>query len=149
MFLAVCQANGAGFAMAEIQGRVVGFALYKVARPPDAPGLGRLKRLLPCHWPWRSQGLGSPHSSIGLLRMAVLPQWQRQGIGRALLEQLEQEARRLGGSIQAIVPESNLPAQLLLRDAGYKAIRIIPFHFFSEDGSVMERSTLQAGKRAK
>jgi hypothetical protein len=41
--------------------------------------------------------------------------------------------------IRATVPESNLPVQLLLRDAGYKAVRVCRGHFDGEDGYLMER----------
>jgi ribosomal protein S18 acetylase RimI-like enzyme len=72
--------------------------------------------------------------------IAVLPEWHRQGIGRALLEEIHQAFRQSGDDIQATVPETNLPVQLFLRDAGYKAVRVVPGCFGSEDGYVMQRS---------
>ena len=46
-----------------------------------------------------------------LLDIAVAPGWRRRGVARALLGQLHAEK---SGPVRAVVPESNLPAQLLL-----------------------------------
>jgi ribosomal protein S18 acetylase RimI-like enzyme len=124
--------------VAEINSHVVGFALYKVAPPASPAGLDRIKRLLRWCWPWKADTRVSLQR-VDLLRIGVLAEWQRQGIGRSLLERLHQEFRRSGCRIQAIVPESNLPAQLFLKDAGYKAVRILPGHYGGEDGYLMER----------
>ncbi len=137
-FLAAFQADGTSSALAEISGRIVGFALFKVTPPPDGTGLEGIKRLLRWCWPWNPGARLSPRH-VDLLRIGVLPEWQRQGIGRTLLEELDQEFRQSGDLIRAIVPETNLPVQLLLRDAGYKAVRILPAYHGSEDGYVMER----------
>jgi ribosomal protein S18 acetylase RimI-like enzyme len=137
-FVAAFQSSGTAGAVAEINGRVVGFALYQVAPPADGIGLGDIKRLLRWCWPWKADALASLQH-VDLLRIGVLAEWQRQGIGRSLLERLHQEFRRSGCRIQAIVPESNLPAQLFLKDAGYKAVRILPGHYGGEDGYLMER----------
>jgi ribosomal-protein-alanine N-acetyltransferase len=72
---------------------------------------------------------------VELLNVAVAPLWRRRGLGRALLEHL---ARDRPGLIQATVPESNLPAQLLLRVAGYRAVRVLRGYFGTEDGYLLE-----------
>ena len=72
---------------------------------------------------------------------AVLPEWHRQGIGRALLAEIYQAFRQSGAAVQATVPETNLSVQLFLRDAGYKAVRLVPGCFGSEAGCVMQRIT--------
>jgi ribosomal-protein-alanine N-acetyltransferase len=70
-----------------------------------------------------------------LLHIAVAPYWRRQGIARAMLEKLADQ----GPKVRAIVPDTNLAAQLLLRDAGYKAVRVVRGHCGGEDGYRMVR----------
>lgn len=72
---------------------------------------------------------------IDLLNIAVASYWRRQGIARSMLEKLDEK----GARIQAIVPDSNLAAQLLLRNAGYKAVRVVRGHCGGEDGYRMVR----------
>jgi ribosomal protein S18 acetylase RimI-like enzyme len=136
-FLAAFRAAGAGLAVAEGNGCIVGFVLYKIMSPSAVDQTGRLVRFLDWCPPWLSSVLFAPRDRE-LLRIGVLPDWRRQGIGRALLQEIHQ-AFGPGGCIRAVVPESNLPVLLLLREASYKAIRILPGHFGSDDGYLMER----------
>jgi ribosomal protein S18 acetylase RimI-like enzyme len=136
--LAAFQSGGTDGVVAEINGRVVGFALCKVAPVTDGINLGGIKKLLRCCWPWKPNVL-APLQNVELLRIIVLCERQRQGIGRALLEQLHLEYRRICHRIQAMVPERNLAAQLFLKDSGYRAVRIVPGRYGSEDGYLMER----------
>jgi ribosomal protein S18 acetylase RimI-like enzyme len=99
-------------------------------------GLATLKKLLRWCLP-RRQGAQMPPRHVDLLHIAVLPEWHRQGIGRALLEEIHEAFWQSGDDIQATVPETNLPAQLFLRNAGYKTVRVVPGCFGSEDGYVM------------
>jgi ribosomal-protein-alanine N-acetyltransferase len=73
---------------------------------------------------------------VTLLNLAVAPYWRRRGIARAMLAKLNEKQALL---IRATVPESNLPVQLLLRDAGYQAVDVFRGHFDGEDGYLMER----------
>src|SRR5262249_26359599 len=66
---------------------------------------------------------------IDLLHLAVAPYWRRQGIARSMLQKLSEKGHR----IRAIVPDTNLATQLLLRDAGYKAVRVLRGHCGGED----------------
>jgi ribosomal protein S18 acetylase RimI-like enzyme len=125
-------------AVAEVNGQTVGFVIYQVTLPLDGMGLGALKKLVRWCLPPR-QGAQMPPRHVGLLHIAVLPEWHRRGIGRALLEKIHETICQSGDDIQATVPETNLPAQLFLRDAGYKAVRVVPGCFGSEDGYVMQR----------
>jgi ribosomal protein S18 acetylase RimI-like enzyme len=138
--LVALQSDGAGVAVAENDDGVIGFALYR--GPPDSPAarlhhtVQRLLWHLSCN---RAAPFAAPESE--LLWIGVHPDWNRQGIGSALLLAIHQELDPFGGCIRATVPETNLPAQLLLRDAGYRAIRIVPSRFVNEDGYLMERKS--------
>jgi ribosomal protein S18 acetylase RimI-like enzyme len=76
---------------------------------------------------------------LRLLHLAVAADWRGKGIGRALVKQFEQFLRQSEDSIRAAVPETNLPAQLMLRSAGYRALRVLRGFYNSEDAYLMER----------
>jgi ribosomal protein S18 acetylase RimI-like enzyme len=141
-FLAALQAGGG--AVAEVNGQPVGFVVYQVTPPPDGTRPAALKRLLRRWVPW-GHATCVPPRQVDLLHVVVLPPWHRQGIGRALLEHLHQAFGQAADHIQAVVPETNLAAQLLLRDAGYKAVRVVRGCLGGEDSYVMERTGAAAG----
>jgi ribosomal protein S18 acetylase RimI-like enzyme len=62
------------------------------------------------------------NASIGeLLAIAVIPEHQRQGVGRALLNYMEDLALRFRlSAIHLHTGKDNLPAQYLFEKAGYK-----------------------------
>lgn len=62
------------------------------------------------------------NASIGeLLAIAVIPEHQRQGVGRALLNYMEDLALRFRlSAIHLHTGKGNLPAQYLFEKAGYK-----------------------------
>jgi ribosomal protein S18 acetylase RimI-like enzyme len=99
---------------------------------------GTIKKLLGRCGPWSARARTAPRR-VDLLHIAVAPEWQRHGIGRALLEELHQQFPEPGDTLQAKVPETNLPAQLFLRDAEYEAVRVLPGYHDGEDGYVVER----------
>src|SRR3954464_14081522 len=68
---------------------------------------------------------------LTLLNLAVAPYWRRQGIAAAMLHRLDEKQP---ARVRAVVPESNLPVQLLLRHAGYQAVRVRRGNFEEEDG---------------
>jgi ribosomal protein S18 acetylase RimI-like enzyme len=137
-FEATLQADGGASTVAEVNGQVVGFILYRVSPPPDRMAWGTIKKLLGRCWPWKPCVRTAPRR-VDLLYIAVVPEWQRHGIGRALLEDLHHQFQEPGDILQATVPETNLPAQLFLWDAGYKAVRVLPGYHEGEDGYAMER----------
>lgn len=77
--------------------------------------------------------------NLNLLHLAVASDWRRRGVGHTLLAQLEHLLRQPGDRIRAAVPEGNLPIQLLLRSAGYRAVRVLRGYYTTEDAYLMER----------
>lgn len=77
--------------------------------------------------------------SIDLLRIATHPDHQGSGCSRKLLDKLKTKVgisyKRKG--ITVTVPETNLPAQLLFRAMGFKAVKVIRNAFDGEDGYKM------------
>jgi ribosomal protein S18 acetylase RimI-like enzyme len=138
-FLLVYSSGGAASRVAEVEGQVVGFLVYRAPERCNQQGPGRLKRLLRRCLPWREADPPSPPMELELLDIGVAPAWHRRGIGRALLKGLEAMLQSPGDCIRATVPETNLPVQLLLRDAGYRALSVLRGYFGKEDGYLMER----------
>jgi [ribosomal protein S18]-alanine N-acetyltransferase len=137
-FLKVFQSGDAAGWVAEREGCVVGFLIYTVTSPD---GYTDNEETSPS-----SRRLAGPKSamttkplSVNLLNIVVAPEWRRQGIGRSMLEILDQGLWRTACSVQILVPESNLPLQLFLRAVGYKAIRVVRECFEAEDAYLMER----------
>ena len=137
-FLKVFQSGDAAGWIAEREGCVVGFLIYTVSAQPlsadrEDSSLG-------------SRSLAGPKSAlitkplcVNLLNLVVAPEWRRQGIGRSMLEILDQGLWRTARSIHILVPESNLPLQLFLRAVGFKATRVVRECFDNEDAYLMER----------
>jgi ribosomal protein S18 acetylase RimI-like enzyme len=137
-FLKVFQSGEAAGWVAEKDGCVVGFLIYTVtpqATAPEAEVAGL-----------RSRQLGGAKSAlvtkapcVNLLNIVVAPEWRRQGIGRSMLDILNQGLWRTASAVQILVPETNLPLQLFLRSVGYKATRVVRECFDTEDAYLMER----------
>lgn len=109
------QRNVIGVVAEDGNGRVVGCALYRIGRPIDRhkPGADFLR----------------------VLALAVRPDRRRQGIGSTLLAYLVRKlhTHRKRAAVFT-VPESALPAQLLLRAEGWACERVLPEKFGPEDG---------------
>lgn len=60
-----------------------------------------------------------------LLSIAVDPTHQRQGIGRAIHEEMRRKLRLARNRIMLEVRERNLPAQLFFRAMGYRAMGVL------------------------
>ena len=68
-----------------------------------------------------------PHGEIHLTAIAVRPEWQARGVGRALLSHVEQQARRLApaGAEAAVcltVAEDNSRARRVFEAAGFRPV---------------------------
>lgn len=66
------------------------------------------------------------HCGIQLLNLAVAAAYRRRGLGRQMLVRLTQKLAMLRRErIEAVVRETNLGAQMFLRDSGYRATKIL------------------------
>jgi ribosomal protein S18 acetylase RimI-like enzyme len=74
---------------------------------------------------------------VELLDLAVAPGPSRIEVERALLGRLVEELHRSWGRALLVVPESSVTAQLFLRHARYRAIRVLHGYYGNEDGYVM------------
>lgn len=137
-FLSVFQSIDTAGCVAEVGDRVVGYLIYSVPAHQDDEvsdeGPTVRQRLQQKKKPAAPQPL-----RIVLRNVAVAREWQRRGVAKSLLERFERKLRHENDRIQAIVPESNLAIQLLLREAGYKAVKVLRDYFGNEDGYLMER----------
>jgi ribosomal protein S18 acetylase RimI-like enzyme len=116
------------------KGLVVGFAIARSVTEIETPSgsLFLSPQSLTSTLPRRAVHLN-------LLHVAVASDWLRRGIGSALIRQLDQHLRKPEDRIQAVVPETKLPVQLLLRSAGFRATRVLRGFYNSEDAYQMER----------
>lgn len=65
-----------------------------------------------------------------LLNIAVAPEWQRQGVGRAFLEHMVAIAKRAGcGIVYLEVRPSNHAARALYKSEGFQQIAIRPNYY--------------------
>jgi len=78
--------------VAEIEGRVAGFINYKNSK-----------------------------RKIKIVEFAVLPEFRRMGIASDLIRSLLSKASESSKYVEALVPERNLEAQMLLKKCGLKA----------------------------
>ena len=122
-------AENQGIWVATIQSAPVGYLVYQVS-PEEAAekGAGRARKSTAAHAP-----------RLVLQHLYVAPDWQRRGVGRSLVERFEPDmVGPQGYWVEAAVPETNLPMQLLLRSAGYKAVRVLRRYYGDEDAYLME-----------
>ena len=120
-----------GIWVASIQSAPVGYLVYE-SLPEEAA------RASP---PPRGPQIASARAPrVALQHLYVAPDWQRRGIGRSLVERFEPDpACPEGYWVEAAVPETNLPVQLLLRSAGYKAVCVLRRYYGDEDAYLMEQ----------
>jgi ribosomal protein S18 acetylase RimI-like enzyme len=124
--------------VAEAHPHLAGFVLCTLVHPDTGSNVGlreSLKKLFGrLIGRWSRQPL-----FVQLLDVVVLPGWPRAEIEQGLLEQLDRDLRRAKGDLLLVVPETNLTAQLFLRQAGYRATRVLRAYYGSEDGYLMIR----------
>jgi ribosomal protein S18 acetylase RimI-like enzyme len=137
-FLTVLQSGHTVGQVVEVGDQIIGYIIYTVQSLPGEEEEEDSKSI--------HSHLAGPHSHISeqpmnilLLHLVVHPEWRRRGVGLALLGRLIKKLRQIDDRLQATVPESNLAAQLLLREGGFKAVRVLRGYFGEEDGYLMER----------
>ncbi|MEM0969726.1 MAG: GNAT family N-acetyltransferase [Verrucomicrobiota bacterium] len=71
-------------------------------------------------------------STLYLCNLAVAKRWRRRGVGTAALESASRFGKDLGYRfLELDVQEENLPAQLLYRKLGFRAVEVKP-HFYRD-----------------
>lgn len=77
---------------------------------------------------------------INIVSMAVSPIYQRKGKALAMLTKVMEKTSPTRRKVIAVVRETNLPAQLLFKKAGFLATKIIrkPFDNSDDDGFIFE-----------
>jgi ribosomal-protein-alanine N-acetyltransferase len=136
-FLTVFQSGDTASWVAEVAGRVVGFVIYSIT--PLAPEEEEADHPESPRRVTDNEQAARP-LRISLLNIGVAPEWRRRGIGRALLDRLNKKLRLPQDRIQAMVPETNLPVQLFLKQARCKATRVLRCYYHDEDAYLMERT---------
>jgi ribosomal protein S18 acetylase RimI-like enzyme len=129
--------------VATFKGLVVGFAIARSVTEIETPagGPSRFAEALTSTLPRRALHLH-------LLHVAVAADWLRRGVASTLLRQLDRSLRKPEDRIQAVVPETNLAVQLLLRSVGFRATRVLRGFYGSEDAYQMERRRGSGGALA-
>jgi len=72
------------------------------------------------HLPEQDPGYGFVAEGIPEVSLHVLPQWRNRRVGRMLLHELHEEARRRGLSALSLSVESGNPARQLYESMGYR-----------------------------
>jgi ribosomal-protein-alanine N-acetyltransferase len=96
----------------EIQGMIIAFLIYQLDR--DA-------------------------HEVAIKSIAVAPGWQRHGVGQSMVQALDRKLSQGYERISAMVPESNLSLQLMLRSAGFRAVRVLRRWYNDEDAYLMQK----------
>jgi ribosomal protein S18 acetylase RimI-like enzyme len=113
--------------------QIVGFVLCTVTQR-TGPAPGRAARWLWRFFP-RLRGRRSRQPiQVHWLEVVVDVEWPQEEVERALLTELDQELRKQAACIQVVVPETDLQAQLFLRDGGYRATEVLHGYYGGEDG---------------
>jgi GNAT superfamily N-acetyltransferase len=72
-------------------------------------------------------------------KLMVLRNARRQGIGRALMQATEEEARRLGRTTLVLSTREGDPSEALSRSLGWQRAGVIPAYTLNPDGSPAAR----------
>jgi len=123
--------------VAEVRGGIAGFVVGAAdppLGPPGPPTAAQLVRLFR-----RFVGAAVAPPRIDRLAVTVAPDFPTDAVEHALLRQFVRELSRSADCAEVAVPETSLTAQLMLRDAGFRATRVLRGHYGDEDGYLMVR----------
>lgn len=104
--------------VARIEGRIVGTAQLDLATPPNQPHRAEVRKLL------------------------VHPSARRQGIARALMIEIEREAREAGRDLLTLDTTTGGFAESLYRSLGYVTVGVIPRYSLKVDSPALDPTTV-------
>jgi GNAT superfamily N-acetyltransferase len=104
--------------VARSDGRIVGTAQLDLATPPNQPHRAEVRKLL------------------------VHPSVRRQGIARALMIEIEQEAREAGRDLLTLDTTTGGFAESLYRSLGYVTVGVIPRYSLKVDSPALDPTTV-------
>ena len=141
-FRSVLQSNATlGFVAAQ-QDQVIGFALCTVHRDSNQPSIPNKPELFQW-WPkWLRHILNRRNTlsrRIHLFAVGVAPGCEETDVERLLLKHIDTDLRASTDRLEAIVPETDVLAQAVLRESGFLAIRVLSGYFLHIDGYLMAR----------
>jgi GNAT superfamily N-acetyltransferase len=105
-----------------------GSRVLLVAGPPEAPAVGTVQLDL-CT---RANGLHRAE----VIRLLVHQRARRQGIGRALMEAIEAEARRRGRTTLVLDTRGGDPSERLYQSLGWQLAGVVPRYARSATGAL-------------
>lgn len=117
-------------------GLSLGTMLCALVRRKESTPVARI-RSLANFLPRFARKRGDQTPRIELVELTTTSGQLGEEAERALLLKFLEELRRSWSHHPVVVPESELNAQLLLRDAGYKAVRVLRGYYEREDGYLM------------
>jgi len=96
----------------EVQGAIIGFLIYQLDREAH---------------------------EVLLKSIAVAPDWRRRGVAASMIQSLDRKLAQGYDRVTVLVPEGNLPLQLLLRSLGFRAVRVLRRWYDDEDAYQMQK----------
>ena len=88
----------------------------------------------PCSWSWRPSPTARHRAEVN--RLLVDPAYQRQGLGRVLMEALEQEAQVLGRTLLHLDTREGDTSNAFYRSLGWTEAGTIPMWAASAAGEL-------------
>ena len=103
-----------------------------------------------CHGEVCGYTIGAPVTGGGaawVIRLGVLPSFRGRGLGRALMEALEERFRAAGmQELSLSVHPENRPARSLYDSLGYRVAETIPAYFGEGEDRVIMKKILQTAQ---
>lgn len=121
-FYSIFKSNPEGFLVAEVDGKIAGYVMSRVEWGSSKIDTLRLRRL--------------GH----IVSIAVLPEYRRRGIGRALMREVLNALRRVYGcdEVYLEVRVTNIQAINLYHSLGFKVVKVAKSYYVDgEDAYVM------------